>query len=59
MHLGGTAIIGSRKPERFIHFVLNNGAHDSVGGQDTVAMNTTYLRLPLLRIPNGMPDRIH
>ena len=50
MHLGGTAIIGSRKPERFIHFVLNNGAHDSVGGQDTVAMNTD---LPAIALACG------
>lgn len=38
MHLGGTAIIGNRRPENLIHFVINNGAHDSVGGQDTVAL---------------------
>lgn len=37
MHLGGMAIIGSRKPARYVHIVLNNSAHDSVGGQPTVA----------------------
>jgi phosphonopyruvate decarboxylase len=36
MHLGGLGIIGSRKPGNFRHIVLNNGAHDSVGGQPTV-----------------------
>jgi phosphonopyruvate decarboxylase len=36
MHLGSLAIIGSRRPENFRHIVLNNGAHDSVGGQPTV-----------------------
>jgi phosphonopyruvate decarboxylase len=37
MHMGALAIIGSRRPRRFIHVVLNNGAHDSVGGQPTAA----------------------
>ena len=36
MHLGGMAIIGSRKPANYVHIVLNNNAHDSVGGQATV-----------------------
>ena len=36
MHLGGMAIIGSRKPANYVHIVLNNNAHDSVGGQPTV-----------------------
>ncbi|NCB71766.1 MAG: phosphonopyruvate decarboxylase, partial [Clostridia bacterium] len=36
MHLGGMAIIGTTKPENYVHIILNNGAHDSVGGQPTV-----------------------
>lgn len=36
MQMGGMATIGSRKPSNYVHFVLNNGAHDSVGGQPTV-----------------------
>jgi phosphonopyruvate decarboxylase len=36
MHMGGLGIIGSRKPKNFRHIVLNNGAHDSVGGQPTI-----------------------
>jgi phosphonopyruvate decarboxylase len=35
MHMGGVATIGSVKPRNFIHIVLNNGSHDSVGGQPT------------------------
>lgn len=38
MHMGGMAIVGNRKPENFQHIVLNNGAHESVGGQPTVAL---------------------
>jgi phosphonopyruvate decarboxylase len=37
MHLGGMAAIGAEKPGNIRHIVLNNGAHDSVGGQPTIA----------------------
>ena len=36
MHLGGLTAIGSQRPKNMVHIVLNNGAHDSVGGQPTV-----------------------
>ena len=36
MQMGGLATIGTRAPSNLVHFVLNNGAHDSVGGQPTV-----------------------
>lgn len=37
MHMGGLAIIGQSNQQNLIHIVLNNGAHDSVGGQPTCA----------------------
>jgi phosphonopyruvate decarboxylase len=37
MHLGALAAVGNRKPRNFRHILLNNGAHDSVGGQPTIA----------------------
>jgi phosphonopyruvate decarboxylase len=37
MHLGALAAIGARKPANLRYFLLNNGAHDSVGGQPTIA----------------------
>ena len=37
MHMGALAIIGSQSLKNFKHIVVNNGAHDSVGGQPTVA----------------------
>ncbi|SFC87757.1 phosphonopyruvate decarboxylase [Clostridium uliginosum] len=39
MHLGGLAIIGTQNVANFKHIVINNGAHDSVGGQETVGLN--------------------
>ena len=35
MHMGSLAIIGSRQPANLKHVVINNAAHDSVGGQPT------------------------
>ncbi|MDR1059433.1 MAG: phosphonopyruvate decarboxylase [Treponema sp.] len=37
MHLGSLAAIGVRRPRRFRHILINNGAPDSVGGQPTIA----------------------
>jgi phosphonopyruvate decarboxylase len=37
MHMGSFAAIGTQKPRNFCHIVLNNGSHDSVGGQPTIA----------------------
>lgn len=32
MHLGAMAVIGQRQPENLVHVVINNGAHETVGG---------------------------
>lgn len=37
MHMGGMATIGASGAGDILHIVLNNGVHDSVGGQPTVA----------------------
>ena len=36
MHMGAMALIGAIKPKNLIHVVINNGAHESVGGIPTV-----------------------
>jgi phosphonopyruvate decarboxylase len=45
MHMGGLASIGALGPSRYRHFVVNNGAHDSVGGQPTVAFQVDLPRI--------------
>jgi phosphonopyruvate decarboxylase len=45
MHMGSLAAIGTRKPRNFCHIVLNNGAHDSVGGQPTIA---PFIDMPVI-----------
>ena len=47
MHLGGFSTIGTQKPKNMVHIVLNNGAHDSVGGQPTVARNINLCAVAL------------
>lgn len=37
MHMGAMAVLGANKPENMIHVVINNGAHETVGGMPTVA----------------------
>ena len=45
MHLGGLAIIGNQNPKNFRHILINNGAHDSVGGQETVGFKIDTLSI--------------
>ncbi|MDR0301565.1 MAG: phosphonopyruvate decarboxylase [Treponema sp.] len=45
MHMGALAAIGVQNPRNFCHIVLNNGAHDSVGGQPTIA---PFIDLPAI-----------
>jgi phosphonopyruvate decarboxylase len=37
MHMGGVAIVANSGLKNFKHIILNNCAHDSVGGQPTIA----------------------
>lgn len=39
MHMGAMAVIGANKPKNLAHVVINNGAHETVGGMPTVAGN--------------------
>lgn len=42
MHMGSMAVIGSMKPNNYIHIILNNGAHESVGGMPTVGNEVDF-----------------
>ena len=37
MHMGSMALVGANKPSNLVHIVINNGAHETVGGMPTVA----------------------
>ncbi|MEE1078011.1 MAG: phosphonopyruvate decarboxylase [Agathobacter sp.] len=36
MHMGAMGVIGAQKPKNLVHILINNGAHESVGGMPTV-----------------------
>lgn len=37
MHMGAMAVIGANRPANLVHIVINNGAHETVGGMPTVS----------------------
>ena len=37
MHMGSMAVTGANKPQNLVHIVINNAAHETVGGMPTVA----------------------
>ena len=39
MHMGAMAVIGAVKPNNLVHIVINNEAHETVGGMPTVSSN--------------------
>ncbi len=45
MHMGAMAVIGANKPENLIHVVINNGAHETVGGMPTVAGSINLVKI--------------
>lgn len=45
MHMGAMALVGSEKPENLVHIVINNGAHETVGGMPTVAANIDLVKI--------------
>jgi phosphonopyruvate decarboxylase len=47
MHMGSLSINGHMKSKNFKHIVINNGAHDSVGGQPTVGFDVDFAKLAI------------
>lgn len=47
MHMGSMAVIGTNKPANLIHVVINNGAHETVGGMPTVAGTIDLVKIAL------------
>ena len=45
MHMGAMAIIGSQAPANFKHIILNNGCHESVGGQPTAGFSISFTNI--------------
>lgn len=47
MHMGAMAVIGTNQPKNMIHIVINNEAHETVGGMPTVAGNIDLVKIAL------------
>lgn len=45
MHMGAMAVIGANAPKNYIHVLLNNEAHETVGGMPTVSGNVDFLKI--------------
>lgn len=45
MHLGAMAVIGANSPKNLVHIVINNGAHETVGGMPTVASQIDFVSI--------------
>ncbi|MDO4565801.1 MAG: phosphonopyruvate decarboxylase [Oscillospiraceae bacterium] len=45
MHMGAMALIGQSAPRNLIHILINNAAHESVGGLPTVAGGMDWVKI--------------
>lgn len=45
MHMGAMAVIGANKPSNLIHIVINNSAHETVGGMPTVSDKVDFTKI--------------
>jgi phosphonopyruvate decarboxylase len=45
MHMGSMGIIGASSCPNYKHIIINNGAHDSVGGQATVGFDIDFIAI--------------
>ena len=55
MHMGAMAVIGSYKPANLVHIVINNAAHETVGGMPTAAGE---IDLPAIAKACGYPNAV-
>ena len=45
MHMGSAAVIGSVSPNNLVHILINNGAHETVGGMPTAISKLNVRKL--------------
>lgn len=55
MHMGAMALIGANKPQNMIHVIINNEAHETVGGMPTVAKQ---ISIPDIAKACGYPNAV-
>jgi len=47
MHMGSLAVIGAHSPSNIVHIVINNGAHETVGGLPAVSNKLCLSKIAL------------
>lgn len=47
MHMGSMAVLGANRPKNIIHIIINNSAHETVGGMPTVAGSIDLVKIAL------------
>lgn len=55
MHMGAMAVIGVNKPKNLVHIVINNAAHETVGGMPTVAGSIDLVKIA---VACGYPNAV-
>lgn len=45
MHMGAMAVIGQNAPGNLVHVMINNGAHETVGGMPTAAGGLDFIQI--------------
>lgn len=45
MHMGAMAVIGNNKPDNMVHIIINNEAHETVGGMPTVSTTVDWKKM--------------
>ena len=45
MHMGAMAVLGASAPRNIAHVLINNGAHETVGGMPTAALKADMVRI--------------
>lgn len=45
MHMGGMAFLAANAPENYIHIIINNQAHESVGAMPTGAQAVSFVKV--------------
>lgn len=45
MHMGSMAVLGANAPQNMVHIIINNEAHETVGGMPTVAQQIDLIAI--------------
>lgn len=45
MHMGAMAVIGANQPDNLVHILINNEAHETVGGMPTVSKKVNMVEI--------------